>query len=212
MAVTKVPWQEADPVRIDPTNLKLVTAPVMLPVSLDEAKLQARVDADLTADDALIRVQIGAATAHIERETGRQLVTATWDFWCREWPDPRVIPLPLPPLQSVTSIQYYDASNVNQTLPTSSYRAQPTTRGEGSLYFDNAASLPALYDREDAIRIRFVAGYGFAEDVPDDLRVAVSLLAADWYKHREATTPGAAKEIPIGVERIIEKNRVKRVG
>src|SRR4051812_2411410 len=88
----------------------LVTAPTSEPITRTEVKLHLRVDVDITAEDALIDAHIIAARRLVETHTGRQLITATWDLFLPGFPDCDVLALPNPPLQSVTSITYYDTA------------------------------------------------------------------------------------------------------
>jgi hypothetical protein len=68
-------------------GLQMMQRPVGTPVTLAEAKLAARVDADITADDPLIYGLIQAAVTYIEARLARALVSrtylATWDRFPR---------------------------------------------------------------------------------------------------------------------------------
>ena len=81
-------------------RLHLKTAPTVEPITLDEAKLQMKVD---TADDnALITAKIKTARQLAERETKRAFITQTWQMFLDT--APAEIEIPRPPLQSVESI------------------------------------------------------------------------------------------------------------
>ena len=45
-------------------------------------------------------------------------------------------------------------------------------------------------------------------DVPEKLKIAIMLLVADWYEHREASTDLALREAPNGIQRILWTERV----
>jgi uncharacterized phiE125 gp8 family phage protein len=104
------------------TAVTLVSPPATTPISLDEAKLFARVEND--AEDELIETLIGAATEHVERCTGRQLVLATYDLYRDAFPDGCYgagslaacggIQLPISPLAEVVGVFYWpdDSSEV----------------------------------------------------------------------------------------------------
>lgn len=64
--------------------LNLVTAPAVEPVSLAEAKLNMRVDID--DEDDLVLSDVVAGRERVELETGRQLITATWQLWLNGFP------------------------------------------------------------------------------------------------------------------------------
>src|SRR5215207_7626049 len=91
----------------------LVTPPTLTPVSVEEAKLQCRIDHD--DDDHLLELMVEAATGHHQRVTGRAFVTQTWRSY---FPAFGFEPLwfPIRPVQSITSVAYYDAANTSQTV------------------------------------------------------------------------------------------------
>src|SRR5262249_28268376 len=118
------------------TAFQIVTPPSVEPVLLADAKAQARVDT--TADDTLIGYLIIAARQWAEKYTGRAFITQTWqlaldlmpameEMWwdgMRQGPvtgldEISAIVLPRPPLQSVTSVQYFDNSDNATTWPSS---------------------------------------------------------------------------------------------
>lgn len=165
-------------------DLTLVSAPAEVPVSLAEAKSHLRV---LTADeDALITSLVLAATAHLDGRSGilgRALVTQTWELRLDGFPD--CLELPLPPLQSVTSIKYLDDTGTETTLDPSAYVV------ESGHYFGRirpayGLTWPVPRDESGAVRVRFVAGYGGAAAVPAPVRHAILLLVGHWWINREA--------------------------
>ncbi len=169
--------------------LTLVTAPSGLVVPLTEAKLNLRVDSDLTVEDGLIRSKILAAQKFCENEFGarRQFLSATYEVSLRSWwgcP----IQLPSPPLRSVTSIKYYDADDVLTTLATSYYEVKTPIRQRGTVELAADQTWPAFNSsRRLPITIRFVAGYGTAADVPETIKEAIHLVVGWLYQNREPT-------------------------
>ncbi|RWK12530.1 head-tail connector protein [Mesorhizobium sp.] len=182
-------------------------APAEAPVSLDEMKLHLHAGDD---EDTLIQAYIDAATAHLDGYTGiigRALVTQTWqqDFSGFS----HSLRLPLGPLESVSSVTYYDGSNVQQTLATSVYDKFTDALGP-HVGLKPGQSWPSTYTRPDAVRVTFVAGEDVA-DVPAPIKVAIMLLAANWYENRESVTLGSIpSEMPMGVAALIAPYR--RVG
>ena len=89
-----------------------------------EAKERLRITGD--SFDADLASLLRAARQEIDGSSGwlgRALITQTWDllptsFPTAGWP----IYIPLPPLQSVTSISYVDAAGATQTIAASEYR------------------------------------------------------------------------------------------
>lgn len=181
-------------------RLTLTTAPAVAPVLASDMTTQThlRLDSDVDAD--LVDVYLGAATQVVQNHTRRQLVTATWrvDLACFPRVD-RHIEIPLPPLQSVESVEYYDADGTLQTLDPSAYvvvGAHPTpvvtpAPMPGVVLLRDGASWPATAERPDAVQVAFVAGYGTeGAHVPDGLRHAIMIHAADSYVHRETLIVG----------------------
>ena len=112
--------------------LTLITAPADEPVTRAEAKLQCRIDADLTADDALIDGLVAAVREQAEHEIGGALVTQTWERTLDAFPvSGGAIELGMPPVQSLVSVKYLDAAGTEQTLAPSAYT------------LDAASSVPA---------------------------------------------------------------------
>ena len=167
--------------------LELVTPPATEPVTLTEAKLHLKLDTG--DDDTLVTTLITAARARAEWHTGRALITQSWTLWLDAWPD--VITVPLPPLQSVTSVTAYTRDDTAHTI-------DPAT-----LIVDHAANRvarkqscapPSDLRRINAVAIAFTAGYGAAAtDVPAPLREAILELIAFLYENRGE----APAELPI---------------
>lgn len=187
--------------------LTRITPPAAEPVTLAEAKAQARVDhAD---EDALIAGLIAAATQHLdgwEGTLGRALVTQTWaarypGFGC-------VLRLPLRPVQSVTSVVYRDATGAEETLDAGLYRLQADELGA---YVERVAETvwPETAARSDAVTVTFVAGYGDPADVPRPIRQAMLMLIEHWYDNRGAVLAGAAASpMPLAVDALLGPYRV----
>lgn len=188
---------------------KLITAAAEEPVGLDQAKLHLRVDGD--GDDTLITEKIVAARQSVEGFLNRALVTQTWELVLDTWPAGPVLVLPLPPLQSVTSITYMLRDGTTATLATSVYGVDADGEpGKVFLKPDRSWPADALYPY-NAVRVRFVAGYGDASDVPAWARSALLLLLGDLYENREQTVIGAgltAHALPTGVERLLWMHRI----
>lgn len=195
--------------------LVLVTAPAEEPVSLPEAKLFLRQDGD--ADDTLIESFIRAARQHIDGRDGwlgRALVTQTWDLvldafptWYDSMVGP-VITVPLAPLVSVTSITYTDSNGTPTVLASTEYTVDTKTHpgrivpAYGKVWPSTRYSIP------NAVTVRFVAGYGAADDVPEGIRFAIKALVAHWYEQREAASPGGLVEVPMHVQNLLAPYRL----
>jgi uncharacterized phiE125 gp8 family phage protein len=161
-------------------NLILITAPTLEPVSVETAKLYLRVDG--TADDAEITRLIKSARETCEEISRRAFITQTWDMILDDWPRDLRVRLYRPPLQSVTSVKYLDADNVEHTW--TDYLVDARSDPGVIVFF----TLPSDSLRESgAIAIRFVSGYGAAAaSVPQRVIDAILGLIAYRYENREA--------------------------
>jgi len=181
----------------------VITPPAELPVSLDYAKRQLRISD--TDDDELISDLIAAATGAIDGPSGwlgRALITQTLEHQTDEFgtqlgvfpsTDTNIY-LPCRPIVSITSVKYDDSSLVEQTISASAYRfVQPNVLGLAS-----GSSWPTAYAQTGAVRIRYVAGYGDADDVPAAIRQAIVLAVKDLYSLGERNLFVARKSI-VGV-------------
>lgn len=180
---------------------KLLTAPVSEPVTLSEAKRHANVVA--SDDDGFISALIVAARELVEQDTSRALINQTWEMELDDWWTGG-LELPRPPLSSITSVKYYDADDVLQTLSNTNYYVD-LRREPGVIWWDEDDTLPTLSDRPNPVLVTYVAGYGSAAtSVPGRAKQAVLLLVGHWYRNRETQVIGAAPvEIEQGYRRLI---------
>lgn len=95
------------------TERLLVTGPSTEPVTVAELRAQTRITR--TAEDSLMSAYIAAARRHIETICNVAIHTQTWDLFLNDFPANDELVLPLPPLQSVTSLAYTDIDNVTAT-------------------------------------------------------------------------------------------------
>lgn len=193
--------------------IQVVTEPVKEPVPIEQLKNDIRVDSDLTADDILIRGLGIAARITAEKIQRRALISQTIELTLDDWPATDWIRIPRPPLQSVTSIKYYDTDDTEYTLSSSSYLVD-TASEPGRVILNSGESWPSSVTLRpaNAVVIRFVAGYGDdQEDVPETTQQAIRLLVGHWYENREAvsTTGAVPKDLPFGVRALLWLERVQ---
>jgi uncharacterized phiE125 gp8 family phage protein len=164
-------------------DLRLITPPASLPVSLDEALAHLRVDH--TDEDAKISALIQAATDHLDGWSGilgRALMTQTWELVLPGFPGAG-IEIPLGPVQSVTSVTYVDPAGQAQVVSASDYYV--SARSTGAVVAP-LTPWPGALDRVDAVAVRFVAGFGNAASVPAPIKAAILLMVGDFYRNTEA--------------------------
>ena len=140
-------------------SLKMTTAPVGLAVPIEEAKKQIEVAQAITYHDDQIERLINAATHQATIRTGRQPITATFDFKIDRFSfGSDRIELPLTPLQSVKSIAYTDANGDTQILSTDVYTVL-TNQEPGQIVLSYNQAWPSIRKVAEDITVAFVAGY-----------------------------------------------------
>ncbi len=186
---------------------KVIAGPAKEPLSLDEAKRFLRITSD--AEDNVVLALVAAARKRVERGTELALITQTVEAKADGFWGSCALELPMPPLQSIVSIQYLDADGALQTLPSDTYRVS-THRRPGRGWLAYGKSWPATRCQPEAVTITFKAGFGDdASAVPPNLVHAVRLLAAHYDRHREAVLAGATPVlVPEGVEALIAGERI----
>ena len=188
-------------------NLELVTAPSTTPVTTAEAKDWLRVD--ISDDDTLIDSLIENATDQVQIVTGRQLVTATYDYFAESWElnNKGCVEIPLGNVASITSIKYKDTDEVLQTWDSSKYEVNFKTQIV-QIRPISTENFPSLGDEFNPVEIRFTAGYGAASAVPDRLKTSIYMMVADAYEHREQMSEIKLDENPA-VNRILWNFRLR---
>lgn len=171
-------------------------------VTVADMKRWLRIEQEQTEDDVDLARLITAATEYCENATNRQLVTRSrtknWD----DFPGDEFT-LPYPPLQSVTTIKYYDSAGVQQTVGGAVYD-EDTAAEPGVVSLAYGQTWPSNRGHRNDIEVIFVCGYGDAAAIPERFRTAIKLLVAHWYEHREAATDGfVPKTIPMGLDSLL---------
>ncbi len=175
--------------------------PASEPVATADLKAHLRVFG--TSEDALIAGLGTAARQQAEAYTNRSFVTQTWDLALDAFPEGTEIPLPRPPLQSVSYLKYFDAGGTEQTWGTANYFVD-AKNVPPRLVRDPAVPWPDTDRRPNAVTIRYMAGYGTAgTDVPESLRLGIKVLAAHLYEHRGDAEPAGLAEMPKAAEHIM---------
>jgi uncharacterized phiE125 gp8 family phage protein len=194
-------------------NIKILARGTSEPVTLAEAKLHLRVD--LSNDDALITAMISAAREMVERYTSRTLIYTAYRLTMDNWPYDIELPRS-PAIEAAANlvtgiayitprIRYYDGDGNQQTM---TYAA-----GDFEILLDNNPPLlvlppsgiwPVTYPlQRGAIEIDWIAGYGSASTgIPELLRLAIMMLVAHWYEHREAVG-SFGSEVPLAVDSVL---------
>lgn len=149
-------------------------------VTLEEAKLYMRIDADYTMDDALISSLIKAAQTYCEKYTSlsftpRQLQMLT---------DKRCTELLYGPVNSIVSVK--------------------TVAGDDQSFTQMGKQYPTIITSGECI-ITYLTGYT-PETIPEQLKTAVKMMVATLFDNREAhgvIEKGSLIENPINVTTLL---------
>lgn len=163
------------------TTLRLITPPIVEPVSMATIKSYLRIDHD--DDDAMLSLLISAARETGEELSHRAFITQTLEMTVDAFPDDDVLRIMRPRLSSVTSVKYKDDAGVEATW--TDYVVD-TNSEPGRILFNSLPS--ASLQETGAVTVRYVAGYGSSEaSVPDSIKKAILALVSFWYENREIT-------------------------
>lgn len=176
------------------------SAPATEPVTLAEAKNHLRVDADLTQDDALITLLIGAARRYAEMYCNRSFITQQWRLVLDSFPGPSMYGVPfgvtysLPGhavllergnVQSVDSVVYTAMDGTEATMPATDWVAD-LSGGLARLTPKFGKIWPIPLPQIGAVKVNYTAGYGSsATDVPEGIRQWILLRLNTLYENRE---------------------------
>jgi len=188
-------------------NLTLFTAPTTEPLTLDEVKSYLRIDSSL--DDFYVYSLIVAARKYCENFQNRAYITQTWEMALDYWEN-KTVEIPKGNLQSITSIIYKDSAGISTTISSADYVV--STRGiVGRVTPTYSKSWPSFTPYPlDPIVIKFVCGYGTADDVPDTIKQAMYLLISHWWENRipVSQTNQTSSEIAFTVSALLWQERI----
>lgn len=163
-----------------------VTAPAVLPVTLDEMKIALRIaerDADDNVmpheDDGLIEDEIQSAVDHYEGWTGILGIVLSEQTWRQTFDGfSGCLKLPLGPVSSITAARYRNAAGQMSTIAANEYALDVSASGEASIRFRNAYQRPTDLCERAALQIDYVAGWPVVDDkstVPADIKTAIKI-------------------------------------
>lgn len=176
-------------------GVKIIT-PAAAAITLDELREQLRLP---DTSDAMLLIYLAAAQEYAQHATQRAIGAQTLELALPAFPS-GPIDLPLSPVTSITSIVYVDAQGATQTLSGSAYSLND---------YELVHSVQPLGDwpatRADtplAVKVRYVAG-----SLPPAVKSALLLIVAHLDANRESTTLDALKELPLGVNAMLDTVR-----
>ena len=174
---------------------------------LTTAQLKTHLRVDGTDEDTYIDGLLSAATAMLEGVDGmlggKALGSQTWTYELGRVTGTTSVLLPITPVTSITSIEYYDADNALQNA----------TVGDFQFYSDDDGALiepktgnswPVMYKRADTLKITYVCGYAA---LPDTILHALKLIVGHWYENREEVTEKQFSEMPMAANHLISQHK-----
>lgn len=172
-------------------SIELSIAPTAEPVTVDEVKTHLHIDND--DEDVYIGLLITAARRYAETWLRRQLITATYKLRLDCFPRWE-IEVPRPPFVSVTTLTYLNTSGVSTTLTENTDFVKDIYREPGLIYPAYGLTWPTTYDFPNSVTLTYVAGYGDATDVPQEVRYGILLIVARMFDSREGSVPSSVAE------------------
>lgn len=184
--------------------IKIITGPATEPLSVQEAADYLRIN-DNT--DPILPGLIRSAREYCEDYQGKKFITQTLELILDRFPCEREIEFKnCSPIQSVSSVKYYDTTGTEHVLDSSSYIVDIDS-------FVNRIALkygkqwPTMQLQPiNAVRIQFIAGYGTASNVPENVKQAMVLhmkILYDDYKPDEREKLEKARDALLGLRRVI---------
>ena len=143
--------------------------------------------------------KIVSAREQFENDTNcyfiKRTVTLTFPYLCE-------MQFPHKPVNSITSIKYYDISNAQQTLSASVYQLD-TARNQLRLGY--LQTWPSQIGRWDSTLLTYVLGsHDDSTTVPGFAKSAMLLLAANEFEQKDMMSPDYTQR-QIAYERLVAK-------
>lgn len=198
--------------------LRRIVEPQIEPITLEEARSQCQIDADLTVHDTDLTRYIKAAREAAEAYCKRSWVEQVWRISAAEfdrscYPNDAGVQLPMGPVIQINSVTYLDSDGARVAMDVANYQL---IDDEEPALLVPAYSVVWPYGRvqQGAVQIEYTAGYASqgspagADGVPELARQAMLMLVGHWFANREAISAGAMAEIPYAFERALDPLRI----
>lgn len=170
--------------------LNPITQPGNEALTLDEAKAQLRITHD--ALDYEISQLIPVAREAFEQAHDHSVMPRDWELTLNCFPEK--IFLKMPPIISVTSIKYTDVAGVEQTVDQGDYSLVTGSPLTAWVALVVGKSWPSTYSADNAVRVRYKAGYADANAVPHIVKQWMKRVLTD--AHANAGDDGNGMKNP----------------
>ena len=163
----------------------LVTAPSVLPVTLEEVKLALRVDEN--DFDTELPSLIKAAVAHYDGWSGILGIGLVSQVWRQDFSRfDQDMALPLRPVREISSVKWRDSEGQIGTVAEADYALRTDGGGRSRVRFVNAYSAPSSLYEVAPVSVEYVIGWPVVDNVattPEDIKTAIKLRVAMLYDH-----------------------------
>lgn len=179
-------------------------SPAIEPVTADELKSYLRLDDE---DDAALHVLIASARLMVEAYTGLRLIT---QIWCQVFPKQTsdTVTLSHWPVRQLKGITVLGDMPVSLDLA----NFQLIKEVRPARVISKAGSWPQLRNSQYGYNIEIEVGFGSERtDVPEDLRHAVMVLAAEWYESNDWDARTSVSAISPRVMDLLQPHRHLRL-
>jgi uncharacterized phiE125 gp8 family phage protein len=154
------------------------TQPTTLVVSLVEVKSWLKIDSD--GEDDLLTSLIASATAECEAYAGLSFITRTRTVSLTHFHGKDIL-LPYGPVTSLTSIEYIDQDDADQTIDSGDYSVDIAS---GLASVRVTETWPYTNRTLSNVVVTYVAGYANAAAVPEIIKTAIKKKVAFDYEKR----------------------------
>ncbi len=228
-------------------GLQLVAGPSQEFVSLAAAKTHLRITSSFTLDDQYITYTIQFARQWAETVLRRALLTQQWMLSLKNWPGRNFngsqglpynqgqfdafnhIKIPLPPLQSVQSVNYYDTSGNFYTMPQGGQLPSSPPGSNANLQLANSYNVFTAFEPGRIvlpfsqiwptvilvpgapIQINFTCGYPSVAALSSTFEGfhatyrAILMIVAYLYENRVPPTEMRKSNVPAGLALVFEE-------
>lgn len=184
-------------------SLELITPPAAEPVTLAETKAHLKIEH--AEEDAHIGALARAARRAVEARGGLALIAQGWRLTLPKAPQGPLV-LPRAPVFALDGVYRLAKGGAAAPLDPALYDYEIGRSGRLAL------SGGAFPERSvGALRIDFSAGWADASSVPEELKLAVLMLAAHFYENRAGAAAERVFATPLAVDALIAPWREMRL-
>jgi uncharacterized phiE125 gp8 family phage protein len=185
-------------------GLKVITPPAIEPLTMQEAADYLRID---NVFDPILPSLITQAREFCEDYQKKKYITQILELVLDRFPKTNYIEFTsTSPVQSITSIKYYDKDGTEHVVSSNDYILDNDSFVH-RVFLKYLKLWPLdILQPYNAVRIRFVTGYGTASDVPESVKQAMVLqmkLLYDDYKPDEREKLEEARNALLGMRRVV---------